>query len=93
MSFLLSPRARDDLQAIDRYVRERSPAGAADLARRFLRTFERLSDFPESGLRAAGGRWRTAVVPATRYLISYRIRASGDVEILGVFHAAQKRSL
>ncbi|MEP9356573.1 type II toxin-antitoxin system RelE/ParE family toxin [Xanthobacter sp. KR7-65] len=91
MSFRLRATARKNIERIDAYLRAQSPAAAAGTARQLLVTFERLSTFPYSGHLTSRAGIRATVVPGTRYIVTYRVLASGDVEVVAVIHMARDR--
>ena len=91
MSFRLRGTARRHIEQIDAYLRAQSPAAASDAARHFLTTFERLSAFPYSGHPTSRAGVRATTIPGTRYVVTYRVLATGDVEIVAVIHTARDR--
>jgi toxin ParE1/3/4 len=72
MRIRYTPRARDDLGEILKYIDERSPRGAHNVKRSIKRTIELIGQFPQAG--------RLAGVPGTRvgqeislsHLLEYR---------------------
>jgi toxin ParE1/3/4 len=60
-----TPRARDDLEAILKYISERSPRGAHDVRHSIKRTIELIGEFPRAGRLA--GIQETRVLPIGRY--------------------------
>ena len=90
MQVSFSLEAVADLESIERYVAEHSPAAASRLAVQLLAACDRLEFMPERGRpgQIAGTREVTTVWP---YVILYQIEA-GTVEILRIRHGAQDRS-
>ncbi|MCL8381621.1 MULTISPECIES: type II toxin-antitoxin system RelE/ParE family toxin [Xanthobacter] len=91
MSFRLRETARRNIQQIDAYLRAQSPVAAAGAARHFLTTFERLSAFPYSGHPTSRTGVRATAIPGTRYVVTYRVLPTGDVEIIAIIHTARDR--
>ena len=87
MRIVLLDEARDDLAAIDRYIRRDNP----EAARRELRKIrDRIDLLAEQQHLGHAGRWphtRELVVPP--YIIPYRVRGE-MVEVLRVFHGARE---
>jgi toxin ParE1/3/4 len=84
-----SARALADLEAIQDYLLERSPAAALRMVTVLRAAGEKLSTMAQRG---RPGRWpgtRELIVPNTPYLIPYRVRGE-VVEILRVFHSARQ---
>jgi plasmid stabilization system protein ParE len=85
--------AREHIVAIDRYIRDRSPAAATQVALRIRLAAERPMEFPRMG--------RVGYVPGTHewvvrglpYIIVYEVGTTDpdEIVVLGVFHAAQDR--
>ena len=78
-----------DLEAIQDYLLERDPAAARRMVVILREAGSRLSRLSDRG---RPGRWpgtRELVVAGTPYLLPYRVR-EGRVEILRVFHGAQR---
>ena len=81
-------RAREQLHAIDDYIRVRNPRGATKVADALEEAFELLRRHPDIG--------RPGVAPGTReksvvrypYVVVYEASANA-VDILAVFHTAQ----
>ena len=86
----LSRRALEDLRHIDRYLRERNPKTARDLAASFQKSFSLLADFPELGRADDYGLGRVYVVPRYKYLVFYRLRGD-EVHVLYILHPRQDR--
>ncbi|MCG5234292.1 type II toxin-antitoxin system RelE/ParE family toxin [Xanthobacter oligotrophicus] len=91
MSFRLRATARRNIETIDAYLRAESPAAAVRTVSRLLSTFERLSLFPFSGEPSSRPGVRVTAVPGTRYIVTYRVLPTRDVEVIAVIHSAQNR--
>ena len=85
-----SRRAIRDLTAIYRYISLDNPIAAVRMLTALYAACDGLSHFPERGRRGSRGRTRelTTVAP---YIIEYRFLAGREVEILAVWHGAQRR--
>ena len=84
-----TPNALEDLERIRTYLAEKADTDTMlSEAQRIWDGCQRLKQFPESG--------RPGRVPMTRevvispYIVPYRIKGDA-VEILSIFHSAQKR--
>lgn len=84
-----TPAALQDLDRVRAYLAERADSETMrSEARRIWHGCQRLRQFPESGRPGRIPMTRELVIPP--YVVPYRI--TGDVvEILNVFHSAQKR--
>ena len=71
------------------YIAERNPQAAVDMGDAIEAAVSRLSDFPESARPGRVRGTRELVVPASPFIVVYRIEATGVV-ILRVLHGAQK---
>ena len=71
------------------YIAERNPRAAVDMGDAIEAAVSRLADFPESARLGRVPGTRELVVPATPFIVVYRIEATGVV-ILRVLHGAQK---
>ncbi|HIJ61674.1 MAG TPA: type II toxin-antitoxin system RelE/ParE family toxin [Rhodospirillaceae bacterium] len=91
MSVIWREEARNDISRITRYIAEENPIAARRIARELYLAGESLCVFPRRGRpgRVPGTRELIAVLP---YLIIYEASASGDVEILNIWHGAQDRN-
>jgi toxin ParE1/3/4 len=82
-------RARSDLQAIIKYIFERSPAGARNVKRAMDRTLELIGQYPESGHRVDEQGTRVLPVGRYPYLIYWGVEA-GEAWIVHIRHAARR---
>ena len=90
MSVRFTRRALRDLAAIRSYIAADKPQAASRFAVELIAACDHLDDFPERGrpgLRR-GTRELTSVWP---YVIVYRYRRDGDIEILTIGHGARDR--
>ena len=71
------------------YIAKDNPGAAARIAERILQSVEALTGQPDMGRPGRIAGTRELVVPATPYVIPYRVRA-GRLELLAVFHGRQK---
>jgi toxin ParE1/3/4 len=88
--YVISPKAREDLKTISRYVANEggSPAGARSLRHRFLHHFRKLASQPGMGqatpdLGASVRQW-----PVGNYVVYYE-PSPGGVRIIRVIHGAR----
>ena len=83
-----------DLAGILDGLHERSPQGAASVARAYDRARDQLSRLPYSGRKIDDFEaWRLALVTYP-YTIFYRVRADqGELQILRIVHSARVRDL
>ena len=82
--------AISDLAHIREYIAANSPSGARDVEDRVLRSVARLRLFPQSGRVGQVHGTRELVVPGLPYIVVYT-HDEESVEIVAVFHGAQKR--
>ena len=81
--------ALNDLDAIQDFVAQDSPAAAYALASTLLdRTTALLADNPMIGRAGRVAGTRELVVSGTRYIVAYRVREA--VEVLAVVHGARE---
>ena len=92
MPIVWLPKARRNLSEIFAFVATEAGADrAARLIERITEAAEHLSAFPHLGKQSENDPdIRELQVPGLRYLLPYRV-AHGRVEILRVFHEAQRR--
>lgn len=92
MRLLWLPRAEQNLRDIFLFVaRESGTDRAGRLIDRIVEAAERLTEFPHLGKQSENDPdIRELQVPTLPYLLPYRV-AHGRVEILRVFHEAQRR--
>jgi toxin ParE1/3/4 len=88
-----TPSALDDLKAVSGFIeRERNLHTANRVCRIIYDTIQTLRHFPEVGRSGAEEGTRELVVPALpSYIVAYRILPLDAVQILRVWHGAQKR--
>jgi toxin ParE1/3/4 len=82
--------AKNDVDEIRKYVKERSPKAAARIGKRIKELVAHLKTNPEMG---PVGRWpgtRELVITDTPYIVLYVVEDEG-VLLLGVIHGAQDR--
>ena len=87
MRIIILDEARDDIGAIERYIRRDSPAAARRVMRELRDRIDLLADQQELG---HAGRWpntRELIVPP--YVIPYRVR-NGTLEVLRVLHGRRE---
>lgn len=73
------------------YIAQDNPTAAAEVLSGIYDKAQMLADHPELGYRHElenGGPVR--ILLYGHYRIAYRIRSSGDIDILGVFHGAMQ---
>lgn len=83
------PSAARTLEDQISWIAERNPQAAVDMGEAIEGAVSRLSDFPESARQGRVPGTRELVVPATPFIVVYRVEATGVV-ILRVLHGAQK---
>ncbi len=89
MRVRLSPRARDDLRELVRYIARDSPRNARLVRDRIKDAVQRLSLHPESGRPGRVDGTRELVIPHTGYIAAYRIR-DRSLEIIALNHESQQ---
>jgi addiction module RelE/StbE family toxin len=89
MDIVWSPRAIGHLDGLRSYIARENPDAAARIAATLLNAVERLASFPNAGRPGRVAGTRELVVPATRYIVAYRVRTM-RIEIIAVFHARQR---
>jgi len=83
---------RRSLRALDEiteYIARERPEAARAVAGRVFAATDRLSEHPASGRPGRVPGTRELVVPATPFIVPYRVRGE-VVEILHVFHGARR---
>ena len=88
MRILWSRRAIANLTALRDYIAEDSPASAATVAQRVLKTVELLAKQPQIGRPGRIAGTRELIVPGTPYIVPYRVRGD-QLELIAVFHGRQ----
>jgi addiction module RelE/StbE family toxin len=84
-----SPRAIEHLAHLREYIARDNPNAANEIASALLDAVERLAELPNLGRPGRVAGTRELVVPATPYIIAYRLRG-GRLQVVAVFHARQK---
>jgi addiction module RelE/StbE family toxin len=85
----LSPRARDDLHELVRYIARDSPRNARLVRDRIKDAFRRLSVYPESGRPGRVDGTRELVIPRTSHIAVYRV-TDNTLEIIAIIHDSQQ---
>jgi toxin ParE1/3/4 len=89
MRVRFTPRARNDLDAILKYLDERSPQGARNVHRTIRRTIELIGQAPEGGRRVKVQNARVLPTRGHPYLIYWSIEA-GEAWLVHIRHAARR---
>lgn len=89
MRILWEEGALNDLAEIVEYIGQDNPVAASETAERILEAVGHLVGAPALGRMGRVPNTRELMVAGTPYLIPYRFE-QGDVQILRVFHAAQR---
>jgi toxin ParE1/3/4 len=84
-----SPRAIRHLAHLRAYIARDHPDAATRVALTLLTAVDRLAEFPNLGRPGRITGTRELVVPATPYVIPYRLRGE-RLEIIAVFHRRQR---
>lgn len=82
-------RAEADFEAILAYLQDRSPAGAARIARTIDETAKVIAQFPGMGRMSAEDGVRFVSVARFPYLIYWRVEG-GDVWIVHIRHTSRE---
>jgi addiction module RelE/StbE family toxin len=82
-------RALRDLAAIDVYITQHSPKGAARIGARIRKRIDDLRESPEQGALSEKQGVRILVVARTPYVVLYRVRQ--EVEVLTILHGFRRR--
>lgn len=90
MKLRFTARARRHLNDIAAYIFERNPNAARAVGSRIREVAELLTDLPYLGREGTLPDTREMIVPGLPYVIVYRIETD-TVDILGVYHGAQRR--
>ena len=73
------------------YIAKENPKAALDVVHKIYHTVSLLKDNPSLGHAGRLPGTRELVIPATRYIVPYRVRPQlQQIEILRVFHASRK---
>jgi addiction module RelE/StbE family toxin len=89
VNIVWSPQAIEHLAHLRSYIARDNPKAANRVATALLDAVERLAKVPNLGRPGRVAGTRELVVPATPYVIPYRLR-SDRLEIIAVFHGRQK---
>jgi toxin ParE1/3/4 len=81
--------AADDLKSVHEYLSERAPTRVDAIVDRILDGIDVLEQYPNLGRQGRIDETRELVITGTPFIVFYRLR-KGQVEILGVLHAARK---
>ena len=84
-----TPRARDDIERIWRYIDERSPSGAGNVLRAIYAGVQFIAENPKGSQRSDDPSIRVKAVRRYRYRIFYRI-VDQAIEILHVRHTSRR---
>jgi len=85
----LSPRARQDLRELVRYIARDSPQNARLVRDRVKNAVEQLRIHPESGRPGRVDGTRELVIPHTAHIAAYRI-TNRTLEIIAFIHTSQE---
>lgn len=89
MKIRITKPAVDDLQEVEKYIRQDNPSAAARTVLRVLEAIEYLATFPTIGRTGRVSETRELVVSGTPFIVMYQLRRS-TIFILRVLHAARK---
>lgn len=89
MRVKLSPRARQDLQDLVRYIARDSPSNARLVRERIKDAVQQLRAHPDSGRRGRVEGTRELVIPRTGYIAAYQA-VNGSIESAAIIHEAQE---
>ena len=90
MKIVWTRRAKRHLRAAyDYWERESSPFAADTMLERIFSAVELLERHSEAGRRGRVSGTRELVIPATPFLIAYRVRRN-RIEVLALLHGARK---
>jgi toxin ParE1/3/4 len=89
MKSRLTPRAAQDLIAIDEYLRAESPVGARNVSAAIDAAIGELREHPMSGRRSTIENIRSRAVRGYPYKIYYSL-VSGVVEVIHVRHTSRR---
>jgi plasmid stabilization system protein ParE len=85
----LTPRALRHLGEIERHIASDRPLAAMKVGERLREAIDFLREFPSVGHQGRRKNTLEWVVPGLPYIVVYRRRAT-ILEVLGVYHGAQK---
>lgn len=84
-------KALENLDNEAEYIAREDPEAARLVVRRILDAFNQLPDQPALGHPGRIHGTRELVVPGTRYIVPYRVRARlKRIEILRIFHTSRR---
>jgi toxin ParE1/3/4 len=89
MSVVWTRPAARDLELIGDYIARENPRAADRIVRRIRDRTMDLADYPFLGRTGRIESTRELVVPATPFIVAYRV-GDDHVEILAVFHSARR---
>lgn len=76
--------------AYEYWAREKSVTAADGMLDRIFGAVERLADHPELGRRGRISGTRELVLTPTPFILAYRIRRHGIIEVIALLHGARK---
>lgn len=82
-------RASRNLDQIEAYISQDSPAAALRTILDIIRSVEQLKDFPALGRPGRVEGTRELIIPGKPYLVPYRVK-DNTIQILRVFHTSRK---
>ena len=88
MKLRFTRQALADLENAHTYVAERNPRAAAATAARIRDAIDGLILFPDRGRAGRISGTRELVIPATPFIVAYRI-GNGHVDVLAIMHGAR----
>jgi len=91
MNIRYSPRAARDLEAIYRYLVEKSPQGASNVMTAIYAAIAFVRRHPEGGQSTSISGVRTMIVRRYRFKVFYRVALrEGAIEIVHVRHTSRR---
>jgi toxin ParE1/3/4 len=78
-----------DLDEARSHIAERNPDAAAAMADRIRSAIGGLTVFPDRGRPGRIGGTRELVIPATPFVVAYRV-ADGHIDVLAILHGARR---
>lgn len=97
LNLRFSARAKNQLLAIQDYIKERNPSAAERVGTRISQAADMLRSFPQAGRPGRSPGTREWVVRGLPYILVYEISGGEDeitgneLVVLAVFHGAQDR--
>ncbi len=92
MKVVGSKRAIHHLVPLRKFIAKDSEKNAALVAKRILESIDLLQSQPEMGRAGRILGTRELVIPATPYIVPYRVRRD-RLELIAVFHGRQKMAV